>query len=89
MTSRYGVFSPPPAGEGVASRRKWQASWWLTEGDERSEAHKLALGHPLEEPLKIYPVSDLVNSPKTDDAHCIEPAVIDRDFFKRQWWGDA
>jgi hypothetical protein len=25
-TSRYGVFSPPPAGEGVASRRKWQAS---------------------------------------------------------------
>jgi putative SOS response-associated peptidase YedK len=22
--------------------------WWLKEGDERSEAHKLALGHPLE-----------------------------------------
>jgi hypothetical protein len=45
-------------------------------------------GHPLEEPLKIYPVSDLVNSPKTDDARCIEPVAIDRDFFERQWWGD-
>ena len=63
-------------------------SWWLKEGDERSESHKLALGHPLEGPLKIYPVSDLVNSPKTDDARCIEPVRIDRDFFERQWWGD-
>jgi putative SOS response-associated peptidase YedK len=44
--------------------------------------------NPLEEPLKIYPVSDLVNSPKTDDARCIEPVAIDRDFFERQWWGD-
>jgi hypothetical protein len=31
---------------------------------------------------------DLVNSPKTDNARCIEPVVIDRDFFERQWWGD-
>ena len=62
--------------------------WWLKEGDERSEAHKMALGHPLEEPLKIYPVSDLVNSPKTDDARCIEPMSINRDFFERQWWGE-
>jgi putative SOS response-associated peptidase YedK len=62
--------------------------WWLKEGDERSESHKMALGHPLEEPMKIYPVSDLVNSPKTDDARCIEPLRIDRDFFERQWWGD-
>ena len=54
--------------------------------DQRSESHKMALGHPLEEPLKIYPVSDLVNSPKTDDARCIEPVRIDRDFFERQWW---
>jgi len=30
-----------------------------------------------------------VNSPKTDDARCIEPVRIDRDFFERQWWGDA
>jgi hypothetical protein len=50
---------------------------------------KMALGHPLEEPLKIYPVSDLVNSPKTDDARCIEPVRIDQDFFERQWWGDS
>jgi putative SOS response-associated peptidase YedK len=62
--------------------------WWLKIDGERSESHKMALGHPLEEPLKIYPVSDLVNSPKTDDARCIEPVAIDRDFFERQWWGD-
>jgi len=28
-----------------------------------------------------------VNSPKMDDARCIEPVAIDRDFFERQWWG--
>jgi hypothetical protein len=39
--------------------------------------------------VTIYPVSDLVNSPKTDDARCIKPVRIDRDFFERQWWGDA
>jgi putative SOS response-associated peptidase YedK len=61
--------------------------WWLKEGDACSESHKMALGHPLEEPLKIYPVSDLVNSPKTDDARCIEPVRIDLDMFERQWWG--
>ena len=63
-------------------------SWWLKDDGERGESHKIALGHPLEEPLKIYPVSDLVNSPKTDDARCIEPVAIDRDFFERQWWGE-
>jgi putative SOS response-associated peptidase YedK len=63
--------------------------WWLKDDGERSESHKMALGHPLEEPLKIYPVSDLVNSPKTDDARCIEPVRIDRDFFERQWWGEG
>ena len=62
--------------------------WWLKDDDARSESHKMALGHPLDEPLKIYPVSDLVNSPKTDDARCIEPVRIDRDFFERQWWGN-
>ena len=51
--------------------------------DGRSESHKMALGHPLEEPLKIYPVSNLVNSPKTDDPRCIEPVAIARDFFER------
>ena len=63
--------------------------WWLKDDGERSESHKMALGHPLEEPLTIYPVSDLVNNPKTDDARCIEPVRIDRDFFERQWWGDG
>ena len=62
--------------------------WWLKDDAARSESHKMALGHPLEEPLKIYPVSDLVNSPKTDDPRCIEPVAIDRDIFERQWWGD-
>jgi hypothetical protein len=47
----------------------------------------MALGHPLEGPLKIYPVSDLVTSPGTDDPRCIEPVAIDRDFFERQWGG--
>jgi len=36
---------------------------------------------------EIYPVSDLVNSPGTDDARCIEPVRIDRDFFERQMVG--
>ena len=63
--------------------------WWLKDDDARSESHKMALGHPLEEPLKIYPVSDLVNSPKTDDARCIEPVRIDRDMFEPQWQGDS
>jgi putative SOS response-associated peptidase YedK len=63
--------------------------WWLKDDDARSEGHKLALERPLEEPLKIYPVSNLVNSPKTDDPRCIEPVRIDRDMFERQWWGDC
>jgi putative SOS response-associated peptidase YedK len=62
--------------------------WWLKTDDPRSEMHKLAMDSPLDDPLKIYPVSDLVNSPKTDDSRCIEPVRIDRDFFERQWWGD-
>ena len=35
-----------------------------------------ALNNPLQEPLKIYPVSNLVNSPKMDDPRCIEPVRI-------------
>ena len=50
--------------------------------------HKLALANPLENPLKIYPVNDLVNRTKPDDPRCVEPARIDRDMFERQWWGD-
>jgi putative SOS response-associated peptidase YedK len=51
--------------------------------------HRLALENPLEGPLKIYPVSDLVNSPKPDDPRCIEPVRKDRDFFEWQRWGDG
>ena len=55
--------------------------WWMKDDNPRSEMHKLAMGFPLDEPMKIYPVSDLVNSPKTDDPRCIEPVRIDRDSF--------
>ena len=40
----------------------------MEDDDPRSEGYKLAMNSPLDEPLKIYPVSDLVNSPKKDDA---------------------
>ena len=64
-------------------------AWWLNDTNPSSEAHLMALGHPLNEPLKIYPVSDNVNSPKVDDPRCLVPVRIDRDFFERQWWGDS
>src|ERR1035437_9599886 len=63
--------------------------WWLKDDDPRDDGYKLALRRPLDEPMKIYPVSNLVNSPKTDNPRCIEPVRIDRDFFERQWWGDG
>jgi hypothetical protein len=47
------------------------------------------LERALDGPLKIYPVSALVNSPKTDDPRCIEPVRIDRNMFEGQWWGDV
>jgi hypothetical protein len=57
-------------------------------------SNKTVTWHPIPDVLhqahtKIYPVSDLVNSPRTDDARCIEPVRIDRDFFERPWWGDG
>jgi hypothetical protein len=54
---------------------------WLKNDDSRSEMHKAAMNFPEDAPIKIYPVSDLVNSPKTDDPRCIEPVQIGRDFF--------
>lgn len=63
--------------------------WWLKDDDARSESHKMALERAPDDALKIYPVSDLVNSPKTDDPRCIEPVRIEREFFERQWWGDG
>ena len=62
--------------------------WWLKDDDPRSESHKMALERASDDPLKIYPVSDFVNSPKPDDPRCIEPMLIDRDMFERQRWGD-
>ena len=64
-------------------------NWWMNDDDPRSEMHKLVLGPSLDGPLKIYPVSNLVNSPKTDDPRCIQPVRIERDMFERQWWGDG
>ena len=58
--------------------------WWLKDDDPRSESHKMALERAPDDPLKIYPVSDLVNSPKTDDPRCIEPVRIDRDMFAHE-----
>ena len=63
--------------------------WWLKTDDPRSEMHKSAMAFPESSPLKIYPVSPLVNSPKTDDPRCIEPVRINRDMFERQWWSDC
>ncbi len=63
--------------------------WWMKADDPRSEMYQAAMKFPEDVPLKIYPVSDLVNSPKNDDPRCIEPVRIDRDMFERQWWGDG
>ena len=60
------------------------AGWWLKDDDPRSESHKMALERAPDDPLKIYPVSDLVNSPKPDDPRCIEPVRIDRDMFAHE-----
>lgn len=62
--------------------------WWLKDSGPGSELYKLALEHAPDEPLKIYPVSDLVNSPKTDDPRCVAPVRIDRDWLEQAWWGD-
>jgi putative SOS response-associated peptidase YedK len=37
---------------------------------------KPAMEFPENAPLKIYPASNLVNSPKMDDPRCIEPVRI-------------
>jgi hypothetical protein len=61
--------------------------WWLMNDCPGSELVVTQLNHPCHDPLKIYPVSNLVNSPANDDPRCIEPAVIDRDLFEKPWWG--
>jgi putative SOS response-associated peptidase YedK len=57
--------------------------WWL-ENKPGSDLFQAALNRPLQAPLKIYPVSNLVNNPKIEDPRCIEPAQIDRDLFERR-----
>jgi putative SOS response-associated peptidase YedK len=61
---------------------------WLNDDDPGSEFHKMAVDFPLDEPMKICPVSNLVNGPKVDDPRCIEPLRIDRDLFEKPWWVD-
>jgi hypothetical protein len=56
----------------------------LKKDEPRSESPQMALERVSDDPLKIYPVSDLVNSPKADDPRCIEPVRNDRDIFERQ-----
>jgi putative SOS response-associated peptidase YedK len=62
---------------------------WLADGDPPGDRQNLALEHPLQEPIKIYPVSNLVNSVKTNDPRCIEPVRIERDMFEAQWWAEG
>jgi putative SOS response-associated peptidase YedK len=44
--------------------------WWLKMGDPRREMHKSTIAFPENSPLKIYLVSNLVNSPNSDDPRC-------------------
>jgi len=62
---------------------------WLGAGDPPGAGQNPALEHPLDEPLRIYPVSNLANSPRTDDPRCIDPVRIERDFFEPQWWEEG
>ena len=68
--------------------RASHSDWWLKSDNPRSELYKLVMERPIDGPLKIYPVSTLVNSPKVDDPRCIEPVRIERELFERHWWGD-
>jgi len=61
---------------------------WLDDRDPRGDGFMVALDRPLSEPLKIYPVSTLVNSARVDLPGCIKPVQIDRDLFEQKWWGD-
>jgi hypothetical protein len=46
----------------------------------------MAMDFPLDGPMRIYPVSDLVNNPKADDPRCIEPVRIERDNGYGCWY---
>lgn len=62
--------------------------WWLLNDRPNSELFMMPLNHQRHDPLKIYPVSNLVNDVKTDDPRCVEPVLIERDMFEKPWWGD-
>ena len=51
-----------------------------------TDSYKNVLAQPFAAPLKIYPVSDLVNSPRHDEPRCFEPVPIERDLFEQPWW---
>ena len=61
--------------------------WWL-DHKPGSGLFEQALENPAQEPLKIYPVSNLVNTVKMDNPRCVEPVQIERDMFEKPWWGD-
>jgi hypothetical protein len=39
--------------------------------------------------LMIQVCASFASLPKLDDPRCIEPVRIERELFKRQWWGDG
>jgi len=63
-----------------------QFTSWLAGDGPPATGQRAALEHPLDEPLKIYPVSNLVNRPKAEDPRCLEPVRIERDLFEPPWW---
>jgi putative SOS response-associated peptidase YedK len=54
---------------------------WLAD-----DSFATVLANPFAAPLKIHPVSPLVNSPANDDPRCLEPVPLERDLFERPWW---
>ena len=49
---------------------------WLYDNDPRSEIFTWALEHPSEDPLKIYPVSPMINNARVGDPLCVQPYRI-------------
>jgi len=61
---------------------------WLADAAPPGAGQLPALEHPLDEPLKIYPVTNLVNHPGMEDPRCLDLVRIERDLFETQWWED-
>jgi putative SOS response-associated peptidase YedK len=58
---------------------------WLA-GGPGNDSFQAALDNPPQAPLRIYPVGSAVNSPNTDDPHCVEPVELEVDLFEKPWW---